>query len=335
MVWLSEAEASYDEFVALVSETTSLAEVPFADRIERGAVVYDVERLRGDGALGGDPERSRSFAAELAFVFSDGPGIAAFEGAFDASVIDAASTEFLAIIDTERAAGGATGDHFAKAGTNDRVWNALQKLARRSPEVFTEYYANDVLATASAAWLGPGYQVTSQVNVVKSGGQAQVPHRDYHLGFMNEARAERFAAHIHQLSPVLTLQGAVAHCDMDIESGPTMYLPHSHKWTAGYVASGRADVQAYFAEHHMQLPLRTGDAVFFNPAMFHGAGENRTTDVQRMANLFQVGSAMGRTLERVDRRELVEVLYPTLLARVGRGGARAGVDRVVAAAAEG
>ncbi len=41
------------------------------------------------------------------------------------------------------------------------------------------------------AWLGPGYQVTSQVNVVNPGGQAQVAHRDYHLGFMTEAQAPR------------------------------------------------------------------------------------------------------------------------------------------------
>ena len=44
------------------------------------------------------------------------------------------------------------------------------------------------LALVSRAWLGPGYQVTSQVNVVRPGGQAQDPHRDYHLGFLDERR---------------------------------------------------------------------------------------------------------------------------------------------------
>ena len=34
-----------------------------------------------------------------------------------------------------------------------------------------------------------------------------------------------YPAHLHRMSPVLTLQGAVAHCDMPIESGPTMLLP--------------------------------------------------------------------------------------------------------------
>ena len=34
-----------------------------------------------------------------------------------------------------------------------------------------------------------------------------------------------YPAHLHRTSPVLTLQGAVAHCDMPLESGPTMLLP--------------------------------------------------------------------------------------------------------------
>lgn len=29
------------------------------------------------------------------------------------------------------------------------------------------------------AWLGPGYAMTSQTNIVKPGGKAQEPHRDF------------------------------------------------------------------------------------------------------------------------------------------------------------
>ena len=65
----------------------------------------------------------------------------------------------------------AAGDHFGKPGANDRIWNAAQKLALHAPEVFAEYYANDVLALVCQAWLGPRYQVTSQVNVVNPGGE--------------------------------------------------------------------------------------------------------------------------------------------------------------------
>ena len=124
--------------------------------------------------------------AELARALLDGPGIVVFRRAYpDRSIVDRATAVFTAMIAEQRAAGGTAGDHFAKPGANDRVWGALDKLALRAPEVFADYYANDVLALVSEAWLGPGYQVTSQVNVVNPGGQAQVAHRDYHLGFMS------------------------------------------------------------------------------------------------------------------------------------------------------
>lgn len=71
----------------------------------------------------------------------------------------------------------------------------------------------------SRAWLGPNYQVTAQVNIVHPGGEAQQAHRDYHLGFMTNEAAEKYPAHVHALAAVMTLQGAVAHCDMPLESG--------------------------------------------------------------------------------------------------------------------
>ena len=37
----------------------------------------------------------------------------------------------------------------------------------------------DGRALACEAWLGPGYQITAQTNVVKPGGKPQQPHRDY------------------------------------------------------------------------------------------------------------------------------------------------------------
>ena len=106
----------------------------------------------------------------------------------------------------------------------------LEKLARRDPEAFVDYYGNEIIELVSSAWLGPNYQITSQVNVVNPGGAAQDPHRDYHLGFQSDEIAEAFPAHAHRLSAVLTLQGAVAHNDMPVESGPTLYLPHSQKY---------------------------------------------------------------------------------------------------------
>ena len=258
------------------------------------------------------------------------------EGAFeDLDVVGRVSAAFDAMIADERAAGGPAGDHFAAPGANSRVWNALEKLAVRDPEAFVDYYANDILALVSSAWLGPGYQVTSQVNVVRPGGQAQDPHRDYHLGFLSNELAEKYPTHVHLLSPVLTLQGAVAHSDMPVESGPTMYLPYSHQYAAGYLAWRRPEFREFFAGHHVQLPLRTGDAAFFNPALFHGAGTNVSVDIQRMANLLQVSSAFGRAMEQVDRAKVAGALYPALRARRAAGADPAGLAHAVAAGAEG
>ncbi len=215
------------------------------------------------------------------------------------------------------------------------MWNALEKLAVSEPGVFADYYANEMVALVSGAWLGPGYQLTSQVNVVNPGGAAQSPHRDYHLGFMTDEQAARFPAHVHRLSPVLTLQGAVAHTDMPVESGPTMYLPHSQKYEPGYLAWRRPEFIAYFDEHLVQLPLAKGDAAFFNPALFHGAGHNRSTDIRRMANLLQVSSAFGRAMEAVDRERMSLALFPALLERKAAGVTSAAIGRTIAACAEG
>jgi ectoine hydroxylase-related dioxygenase (phytanoyl-CoA dioxygenase family) len=239
------------------------------------------------------------------------------------------------MITDEKAAGGAKGDHFAKAGANDRVWNALEKLAVRDPETFVDYYANDMIALVSRAWLGPGYQVTSQVNVVRPGGQAQDPHRDYHLGFLENAVIERYPTHVHLLSPVLTLQGAVAHSDMPVDSGPTMYLPYSHQYAPGYLAWRLPEFRDYFQSHYVQLALVKGDAAFFNPALFHGAGTNVSADIQRVANLLQVSSAFGRAMETVDRDRVLRAIYPVLLERRAAGTPSDALARALAAAADG
>jgi ectoine hydroxylase-related dioxygenase (phytanoyl-CoA dioxygenase family) len=330
--WLRPEDCRLDDFREVVEQTTDPADYPYADSVEQGVLVYG-SRLRDHAAA---PEDRRQVQAELARALLDGPGIVVFSGAFpDLSVVDRASAVFTELIVEQKASGTAAGDHFATPGANDRVWGALDKLALRAPEVFADYYANDVLALVSEAWLGPGYQVTSQVNVVNPGGQAQVAHRDYHLGFMSLDQSLAFPAHVHRLSPLMTLQGAVAHCDMPVETGPTMYLPHSQKYDAGYVAFHRPEFTDYFDRQHVQLPLAKGDAAFFNPALFHGAGTNRSTDVRRMANLMQVSSAFGRAMESVDRVAMSLALYPVLARRKAAGADERELRNVVAASAEG
>jgi ectoine hydroxylase-related dioxygenase (phytanoyl-CoA dioxygenase family) len=322
-----------DDFVALVEQTPDPADYPLAAEVVDRVLVYDAERLRAEVAR---PDGEDTVAAELVQAFTEGPGVVAIRGAFpDTRVVDRATAAFDAMIAEEKAAGGAKGDHFAKAGANDRVWNALEKLALRDPETFVDYYANDMIALVSRAWLGPGYQVTSQVNVVRPGGQAQAPHRDYHLGFLENAVVERYPTHVHLLSPVLTLQGAVAHSDMPVESGPTMYLPYSHQYAPGYLAWRVPEFRGYFQAHYVQLALAKGDAAFFNPALFHGAGTNVSADLQRVANLLQVSSAFGRAMETVDRDRVLRAIYPVLLERQAAGTPADALARALAAAAEG
>ena len=178
--------------------------------------------------------------------------------------------------------------------------------------------------------------MTSQVNVVNPGGMAQAVHRDYHLGFQSNEVAEQYPAHVHALSPVLTLQGAVAHTDMPVESGPTLLLPHSQKYLPGYLAWRLPEFREYFDAHHVQLPLAKGDVVFFNPALFHAAGTNRTADVRRMANLLQVSSAFGRAMESIDRARMSAAIFDDLVkAQLTEGWDPREVDNVIAATAEG
>jgi ectoine hydroxylase-related dioxygenase (phytanoyl-CoA dioxygenase family) len=325
--WIEDADLRLDDFRAQVFRSVDAADYPLANDVRSNVLVYSAATVA-------TAER-RALQSELIRALSDGPGVVVFEGAFDAGVVDRASEAFFAIIDAQRAAGSAAGDHFGKPGANDRIWNAAQKLALHDPQVFANYYANDTLALVSQAWLGPRYQVTSQVNVVNPGGQQQVPHRDYHLGFVPDEHLAAYPAHLHRTSPALTLQGAVAHCDMPVESGPTMLLPFSQRFEGGYLAFNRPEFVDFFAAHHVQVPLAKGDAVFFNPALYHGAGSNVSSDIRRIANLLQISSPFGRAMEALDRTAMVRAVYPALLTMKAASHSQRDLLNAVVATAEG
>ena len=329
----SRHECDLEAFVELVEQPINPADYPLAVRITQGVPAYDASTLAHGPTP--DAEYRAALRAELTAALVEGPGIVLLESAVPPAAVDRASAVFWDLIAAQQAQGGPAGDHFAKPGANDRVWNALEKLATSDPDAFIDYHRSDAIALACEAWLGPRYQLTEQVNVVNPGGEAQHPHRDYHMGFLTDDEAEQFPLHAHRLSPLLTLQGAIAHCDMGTETGPTMYLPHSHKYELGYLAWRRPEFIEYFAQHRVQLPLRTGDAVFFSPAMFHAAGRNRTAGVRRMANLLQISSAFGRATEAVDRARMVNAVYRSLRSRLASGLDRAAATNVVAACAEG
>lgn len=330
MTWLNHQDVSIDELARLVAEPIDLSDYPSARELRSGALVYDRDLLV-DSAR--DPQST--LAAELVGALLDGPGIILVPAAVPVTAVEAATEEFERLLARERASGRASGDHFAAAGANERLWNSLEKLGRSAPDAFVEYFNCPAFDMICRAWLGPGYQATAQLNVVNPGGTAQSAHRDYHLGFMEVARAEQFPLHTHRLSPVLTLQAAIAHDEMPVETGPTTYLPGSQRWDHGYLAWPDPAVQAFFDEHHEQPELHPGDLVCFNPALFHAAGANRTSDRRRMANLLQISSAFGRSIEKVDRRALVESIYPTLLDAVSAGRSADEFDAVVSMSAEG
>jgi len=323
-VWIDSSTATVAQLEALCEQQTDAASVPMSGQIAAAA--------RTDG----DAQSVKDLQQEWARVLLDGAGAVVIRQAVDdISMLDAVGDALLAIIARESAAGGGA-DHFAGAGSNTRLWNAHEKLCLENPALFARYNANDVLSLVCHAWLGPAYQITAQANIVHPGGRAQVCHRDYHMGFQRPELLTQYPAHVHALSPVLTLQGAIAHCDMPIESGPTQLLPFSQSLLAGYVAVAAPDIVDYFSKKSVQLELNKGDMLFFNPALMHAAGDNNTTDVERFANLLQIGSAYGRTLELLDRVGMCVALYPELQKLMqAKELDDAGMQQVVEACAEG
>jgi ectoine hydroxylase-related dioxygenase (phytanoyl-CoA dioxygenase family) len=318
-------------FAQACEQQVQLADYPFAQEVASRVVIYAADTLRS--AM---HSNRKALMGELHRLLSDGPGVLVVRGAYtDHGVIDRHSEVFRQVI-AQEAARVVRADHFAKAGANQRIWNALQKAAEHSPESFIEYYANPLLGLIAEAWLGPCFQATAQVNVVTPGGQAQQPHRDYHLGFQTDEVVARYPLPLHRLSQNLTLQGAVAHTDMPLETGPTLLLPFSQHYELGYLAWRDQRFIDYFAGHAIQLPLNKGDLLFFNPALFHAAGTNRTPDQYRMANLLQISAAFGKPMETVNRERMMLALYPWLLKRVEQGEMdAAGVSAVIAMSADG
>ncbi|UDQ80585.1 phytanoyl-CoA dioxygenase family protein [Erwinia rhapontici] len=326
-IYLNEAQLSLDDFATVSQQTLHQQDYPLAHGAQRNVLIYQAESL-----INAARDDRQSVLSELHRALSSGPGVFVVKGLYrDLAAVDHSSQLFEEILRDEAASGGG-GDHFARAGSNGRIWNALQKVAERDADAFIDYYGNPLLALICESWVGPGYEITAQVNQVRPGGKAQQPHRDYHLGFQSNEVVARFPLPLQILSQYLTLQGAVAHTDMPLESGPTQLLPFSHQYEGGYLAWRQPKFIEYFQQHAIQLPLQKGDGLFFNPALFHAAGNNTTADHIRTANLLQVSSSFGKTMEKVNHVKVLLSLYPTLRQRQLETEQR---HAVIAAAAEG
>ena len=333
-VWIAEDGSGLDSFRRLVEQSPDRSEYPNCAAIEGRVPIYDAADVMAKLEA---PSEIRAIQAEWNAILNRGPGAVVLRGAYpDTRIVDEVTSVLQGIIEAEAAAKSGRGDHFGKQGANARVWNAHEKLCVANPEAYIGYNANPMIALVSRAWLGPLYQLTAQVNVVYPGGAAQVPHRDYHMGFQTIEQLQHYPANAHRLSASLTLQGAIAHCDMPVESGPTQLLPYSQLYLPGYLAAQLDEFRTYFEAHFVQVPLQKGDMLYFNPALFHAAGTNRTSDVVRFANLLQIGSGYGRSIEIVNRGRMSKIVFPVLaeMRKAGQIDSRE-VEYVIAATAEG
>ncbi|MDA9004466.1 phytanoyl-CoA dioxygenase family protein [Amylibacter sp.] len=326
--YLSSNDCNLEEFSKSLDHTLNQSDVPLAHDIKKNIPIYDVSQIDF-------LDNTQTLRTEWANVLHKTAGVLVLKNAYpDTSCIDAATLIFEKIIADEKAATGDKADHFAASGANDRIWNSAQKLCQSDPDTFAKYFSNLAVDTACKAWLGPNYQMTAQINLVRPTGAAQSPHRDYHLGFQTRELAESYPAHVHDLSPVLTLQGAIAHIDMPIESGPTKLLPFSQIYRHGYLAYSQPEFREYFENNYVQIPLNKGDVLFFNPALYHAGGANISKDIHRMANLLQVSSAFGRTMESLDRSGMTRKLYP-ILAKNNHNLSEKEIDAAITSCAEG
>ena len=94
------------------------------------------------------------------------------------------------------------------------------------------------------------------------------------------------------------------------------------------------EFQKYFLEHYVGCPLETGDGIFFNPALFHAAGENHTSKFERSTNLSQVSSAFRKPMECVETLALVDLCWEDLTQKYKVKGMNDEVRAFVAAFAE-
>lgn len=311
---LDSSEFKLEEFEQLCSRDVDAHEYPLASSVEKRIPIYDLKEADpNDDAL---CERLQN---EWYNILYSGPGVFVLRGMYDLpnykGVLEATNAAFDRIIERELREFDSKGDHFDTAGKNQRIWNSFGKHAIQDPESFVKYYSNPWLELVSESWLGPGYRISAQVNNVTPGGVAQRSHTDYHLGLQEQDQCSRFPRALQNASKHITLQGAVAHSDMPLDSGPTRLLPFSQQYEPGFLTWRNEKFREYFGRHYVSLPLKLGDGLFFNPGIFHAAGSNDTDPeggFVRRANLLQIHCTFGRAMESIDTIAMVDKCWEAM-----------------------
>ena len=135
--WLSD-DLKEDEllsrFRAQLARITSPDDAPQAEDIIHNIPVYAGDTVR---TAAQDSSQRKALLAEWTDIFGHGAGVFAIRNAMDElAVLDRATAIFTSIIEAEKSGSAGGGDHFAKAGANDRIWNALEKHCLADPENF-------------------------------------------------------------------------------------------------------------------------------------------------------------------------------------------------------
>src|SRR5450830_559023 len=117
--WLSEQDCQLDDFIRTVKRHTDLADYPLAAAVESNILVYDCDTVR---KIGRDAASLRTLQAEWGTALLHGPGVVVLKRAVDdPGLIEQINAVFQQLIAEQHASGQAGGDHFAKAGANDRI----------------------------------------------------------------------------------------------------------------------------------------------------------------------------------------------------------------------
>ena len=129
----------------------------------------------------------RALQTELIRALADGPGVVVFEGAFDHDVVDRASEAFTALIDAQRAAGRRRGRPLRQGRRQrphlERRAEARAARSRGLRRVLRQRRPrHGVRRPGWARATRSPHRSTSSIPVA----HAQVPHRDYHLGFVDD-----------------------------------------------------------------------------------------------------------------------------------------------------
>ena len=306
--YFGKSDCSAEAFLDLLEDRLSVSELNFAGSVEKNIPIYSASEI--EPTLSSD--QRQALMAEWAYVFSQRSGIVVIKGALsDMETIDQITDLFNTIIEEERLESSG-GDHFGERGANDRIWNSLQKLCLRDPKLFARYFASPAIAAVSEAWLNGPCKMTTQVNLVRPGGKPQVCHRDYHLGFMTLEQAERFPAHAHLFSGGLTLQGAIAHCDVPIpKAAPQNCCPIHNALRRAISRRNCQNLERFLKSVLYNCPSKKVTLSFSTQRSFMRRGKT-VLQIFIVWSTYCKSLPMGRSLEQIDRPSMLKALYPAL-----------------------